>query len=95
MKELNFHNNNHRDFSVKEGDKLVKRLAGHIGLRKLDLSLLRIGREGWTTIITSSESTIQTYFILIFTKLTLKGQGLYHLGLMGTMFSENSNSRTF
>jgi hypothetical protein len=50
MKELYFHNNNHRDFSVKEGDKLVKRLAGHIGLRKLDLSLLRIGREGWTTI---------------------------------------------
>lgn len=50
MKELNFHNNNHRYFSVKEGDKLVKRLAGHIGLRKLDLSLLRIGREGWTTI---------------------------------------------
>ena len=38
LKELNFHNNTYRYFSVKEGDELVKGLAGHIGLRKLDLS---------------------------------------------------------
>ena len=50
LKELNFHNNTYRYFSVKEGEELVKGLAGHIGLRKLDLSLLHIGREGWTTI---------------------------------------------
>jgi Ran GTPase-activating protein (RanGAP) involved in mRNA processing and transport len=40
----------HITISDEVGDKLIKALAGHIGLKKLDLIKIQIGREGCTAI---------------------------------------------